>query len=84
MTAAQYARSTRTTMWNASGQLVKDYKEGKLKFHHNALVRGYTSVKGDEYAEYEGRFGRGIAVFSHYTSYYSKVSYYMKEETENE
>lgn len=80
MTAAQYARTTRPTMGDASDQLVKDYKDGKLKYHHDALVTGYTSVKGDQFASYDGRFGRGIAVFSNYTCAYSKVSYYLEVE----
>ena len=80
MTAAQYALTTRPTMGNASEQLVKDYQGGKLKYHHDALVTGYTSVKGDQYASYDGRFGRGLAVFSNYTSYYSRVSYYLEVE----
>lgn len=67
-------------MGPASEQLVKDYHDGKLKYHHDALVTGYTSVKGDDFASYYGRFGRGIAVFSNYTSYYSKVSYYLEVE----
>lgn len=80
MTAAQYALTTRPTMGNASERLVKDYQDGKLKYHHDALVTGYTSVKGDQYASYDGRFGRGLAVFSNYTSYYSRVSYYLEVE----
>lgn len=80
MNAAQYARTTRPTMGQASNKLVKDYHDGKLKYHHDALVTGYTSVKGDEYASYDGRFGRGIAVFSTYTTLYSKVSYYLEVE----
>ena len=79
MRASQYARTTRPTMSYASEQLLKDYQDGKLKFHHDALVTGYTSVKGDQYASYDGRFGRGLAVFSNYTSAYSKVSYYIQE-----
>ena len=80
MTAAQYAITYRTTMNRASDQLVKDYQDGKLKYHHEALVTGYTSVKGDEFASYDGRFGRGLAVFSNYTCAYSKVSYYLEVE----
>ena len=80
MTAVQYARTTRPTMGQASDQLVKNYQDGKLKYHHDALVTGYTSVKSDEYASYDGRFGIGIAVFSTYTTKYSKVSYYLEEE----
>lgn len=80
MTAAQYARTYRTTMNHASDQLVKDYQDGKLKYHHEALVTGYTSVKGDEFASYDGRFGRGIVVFTNFTTAYSKVSYYLEVE----
>ena len=80
MTAAQYARTYRTTMNRASDQLVKDYQDGKLKYHHEALVTGYTSVKGDEFASYDGRFGRGIVVFTNFTTAYSKVSYYLEVE----
>lgn len=79
MTAAQYARTNRPTMDHANEQLVQDYQDGKLKYHHDALVTGYTSVKGDEFASYDGLFGRGIAVFTHYTTAYSKVSYYIQE-----
>ena len=78
MTAVQYAITTRSTMVPASEQLVKDYQDGKLKYHHDALVTGYTSVKGDQFASYDGRFGRGIVVFSNYTTAYSKVSYYLE------
>ena len=80
MTAAQYARTTRPTMGDVSEQLVKDYHDGKLKYHHDALVAGYTSVKGDQYASYDGRFGRGLAVFSNYNSRYSRVFYYLEVE----
>ena len=80
MRASEYALTTRPTMGNASEQLVKNYQDGKLKYHHDALVTGYTSVKGDQYASYDGRFGRGLAVFSNYTSYYSRVSYYLEVE----
>lgn len=79
MTAGQYARTNRPTMGHASEQLVKDYQENRLKYHHDALVKGYTSVKADEYAAYDGRFGRGIVVFSNYTTSYSKISYYLEE-----
>lgn len=78
MTAVQYARTTRPTMGTASDQLVKDYQDGKLKYHHEALVTGYTSVKGDEFASYDGRFGRGIVVFTNFTTAYSKISYYLE------
>lgn len=77
MTASRYAKNTRPTMGHASEQLVKDYQEGKLKYHHDALVTGYTSVKGDEFASYDGRFGRGLAVFTNFKTSYSKVSYYL-------
>lgn len=80
MRAAHYARITRPTMGCASDQLVKDFKDNKLRFHHEALVTGYTSVKGDEYASYDGRFGRGLVVFSNYTTAYSRVSYYLEVE----
>ena len=80
MTAAQYARTTRPTMGKASEQLIKDYKDKKLRFHHDALVRGYTSVKGEEYASYDGRFGRGLAVFTTCTTAYSRVFYYLEVE----
>lgn len=77
MTALQYAINTRPTMGPASEQLVREFEDGKLRFHHDALVTGYTSVKGQEFASYNGRFGRGIAVFTNYNTRYSKVSYYI-------
>lgn len=77
MTASQYAKINRPTMGHASEQIVKDYEDNKLRYHHDALVTGYTSVKGEEFASYDGRFGRGIAVFTNYSSRYSKVSYYL-------
>lgn len=77
MTASQYAKN-RPTMGHASEQLVKDYEDGKLTFHHYAFVTGYTSVKGDEFASYDGRFGRGIAVFRNYNTRYSRVYYYLE------
>lgn len=80
MTAVQYAITTRSTMGQTSEQLVKLYHDGKLKYHHDALVTGYTSVKGDQYASYDGRFGRGLVVFSNYTTAYSRVSYYLEVE----
>ena len=80
MRALEYALTTRPSMGYASEQLVKDYQDGKLKYHHDALVTGYTSVKGDQYASYDGRFGRGLAVFSNYTGYYTRVSYYLEVE----
>ena len=80
MTAAQYARTTRPTMGHASDQLITDYRKGNLKLHHVAKVTGYTSVKGDEFASYDGRFGRGLAVFTNYTCAYSLISYYLEVE----
>lgn len=80
MTACEYAKISRPTMWPASEALVANYKAGQLRLHHDALVIGYTSVKGDEYAAYDGRFGRGVAVFSNYTCAYSRVSYYVEVE----
>lgn len=80
MTAAQYARENRPTMGTASEQLVQEYRDGKLKYHHTAFVRGYTSAKADDFASYNGRFGEGLAVFKKYTTSYSTVSYYIKQE----
>lgn len=80
MTAVKYAITTRSSMGCASEQLLQDYQDGKLKYHHDALVTGYTSVKGDQYASYDGRFGRGIVVFSNYTTVYSRISYYLEVE----
>ena len=80
MTAVQYARITRPTMGAASEQLVQDYQDGKLKYHHDALVTGYTSVKGDQYASYDGRFGKGLVVFTNFNSRYSRVFYYLEVE----
>ena len=80
MTAASYAKNNRPTMGHASEPLVKAYHDGVLNYHHDALVTGYTSVKGDEYASYDGRFGRGIVVFSNYNTHYSKVTYYLEVE----
>lgn len=78
MNAAQYARTTRPTMGHASEQLVKDFLDNKLRFHHGALVTGYTSVKGEDFASYDGRFGKGIAVFTNYNTRYSRVYYYVE------
>lgn len=80
MKASEYARITRPTMGHASELLVKAYHDGVLNYHHDALVTGYTSVKGDEYASYDGRFGKGIVVFSNYNTRYSKVTYYLEVE----
>ena len=80
MTAAQYARTTRPTMGHASEQLVQDYQDGKLRYHHDALVTGYTSVKCNEFASYDGRFGKGLAVFINFNSRYSRVFYYLEVE----
>lgn len=78
MNAAEYARTTRPTMGQASEQLIKDYKDKKLRFHHDALVTGYTSVKCNEFASYDGIFGKGLAVFSNYNTRYSRVFYYLE------
>ena len=79
MTAAEYSKLNRPTMGQPCEQLISDYRNGKLKFHHTAIVRGYTSVKADDFASYEGRFGKGLAVFTNYTCAYSTVSYYIKQ-----
>lgn len=78
MKADQYAKTTRSTMGHASEQLVKDFLDNKLRFHHSALVTGYTSVKGEDFASYDGRFGKGIAVFTNYNTRYSRVYYYVE------
>ena len=78
MTAAQYARTACTTMGHANEQLIKDYKDKKLRFHHDALVIGYTSVNCNEFASYDGRFGKGLAVFINFNTRYSRVFYYLE------
>lgn len=80
MKAVEYAIITRPTMGYASDQLLKDYKDKKLRFHHDALVTGYTSVKCNEFASYDGRFGKGLAVFINFNSRYSRVFYYLEVE----
>lgn len=52
-------------------------KKGGLKYHHTSLVKGYTTRKHSVYAEYDGRFGKGIAVFQTHTSRLSWVTYYV-------
>ena len=80
MNAAQYAITTRPTMGHASEQLIQDFKDKKLRFHHDAFVTGYTSLKGNEFASYDGRFGKGLVVFTNYNTRFSRVSYYLEVE----
>lgn len=80
MRALDYAILTRPTMGQASDKLISDYRKGNFRLHHVAIVTGYTSVKGDEFASYDGRFGKGLVVFTNYTSRYSLISYYVEVE----
>lgn len=56
--------------------LMQINKKG-LKYHHTSTVKGYTKRKHSVYAEYDGRFGKGIAVFQTNTSRLSWVTYYV-------
>lgn len=56
--------------------LTRINKEG-LKYHHTSLVKGYTTRKNPVYAEYDGRFGKGIAIFRTNTSRVSWITYYV-------
>lgn len=80
MRAVEYAKINCPTIGTASEELIQEYRDGKLKYCHTTIVTGYTSVKAEDFAAYDGRFGKGLAVFSNFTCAYSTVSYYIKQE----
>ena len=77
--ALEYAMSYRNVFKRRLTEeeaLMQIDKKG-LEYHHTSMVKGYTTRKHNVYAEYDGRFGEGIAVFKTHTSRLSWVTYYV-------